>query len=48
MNAFLNNLDHHRQHAPVSGTVVEAMTIPELAYFRVDFEQESAESAGIG
>ena len=36
MHAFLNTYDYHRQHAPVSGLVVEAKVIPGLAYLRVD------------
>ena len=35
MHAFLNTFDHHRQHAPVSGTVVEANVIQGLAYLNV-------------
>ncbi|KAF2095884.1 hypothetical protein NA57DRAFT_78661 [Rhizodiscina lignyota] len=35
MHAFLNTFDYHRQHAPVSGTVVEAKNIMGLAYLNV-------------
>ena len=35
MHAFLNTFDYHRQHAPVSGTVVEANVIQGLAYLNV-------------
>lgn len=41
MHAFLNTYDYHRQHAPVSGTVVEAKVIPGLAYFNVKVTQDS-------
>lgn len=35
MHAFLNTTDYHRQHAPVSGKVVEAKVIPGLCYLEV-------------
>lgn len=35
MHAFLGPTDYHRQHAPVSGTVVEARVIQELVYLHV-------------
>ncbi|KAI0333350.1 hypothetical protein GY45DRAFT_296049 [Cubamyces sp. BRFM 1775] len=34
-HSFLNTTDYHRQHAPVSGTVVEAKVIPGLCYLEV-------------
>ena len=40
MHAFLNTYDYHRQHAPVSGTVVEAKVIPGLAYLRVEVAED--------
>ena len=40
MHALLNAYDYHRQHAPVSGTIVEAKTIPGLAYLCVKFEKD--------
>ena len=38
MHSFLNTFDYHRQHAPVSGRVVEAKVIPGLCYFQVKAE----------
>ena len=35
MHAFLNTTDYHRQHAPVSGTVLEARVIPGQVYMDV-------------
>ncbi|KAF2116016.1 phosphatidylserine decarboxylase-domain-containing protein [Lophiotrema nucula] len=35
MHAFLNTFDYHRQHSPVSGTVLEASVIQGLAYLNV-------------
>ncbi|KAF3056551.1 Phosphatidylserine decarboxylase proenzyme 2 [Daldinia childiae] len=35
MHAFLGPTDYHRQHAPVSGRVVEAKVIQELVYLQV-------------
>ena len=35
MHAFLNTYDYHRQHAPVSGTVVEVNLIQGLCYMNV-------------
>ncbi|MCJ1259181.1 hypothetical protein MMC24_007017 [Lignoscripta atroalba] len=39
-HAFLNTYDYHRQHAPVAGTVVEATTIPGLAYLQVVAQED--------
>ncbi|KAI1381242.1 phosphatidylserine decarboxylase-domain-containing protein [Hypoxylon crocopeplum] len=36
MHAFLNAFNYHREHAPVSGTVVEAGNIQGAAYLEVD------------
>lgn len=41
MHAFLDPSDYHRQHAPVSGTVVEAKNIQGLAYLHVDVVKDS-------
>ncbi|KAI1075665.1 phosphatidylserine decarboxylase-domain-containing protein [Whalleya microplaca] len=38
MHAFLNTYNYHRQHAPVSGTVLEAKNIQGAAYLEVDAE----------
>ncbi|KAI0122423.1 putative phosphatidylserine decarboxylase [Daldinia grandis] len=35
MHAFLGPTDYHRQHAPVSGKVLEAKVIQELVYLQV-------------
>ncbi|KJZ71817.1 hypothetical protein HIM_08788 [Hirsutella minnesotensis 3608] len=37
-HSFLNTYNYHRQHAPVSGTVVEAKNIQGAAYLEVDAE----------
>lgn len=39
MHSFLNTFDYHRQHAPVSGRVVEAKVIPGLCYLQVKAEE---------
>lgn len=36
MHAFLNTFNYHRQHAPVSGKVLEAKNIQGAAYLEVD------------
>ncbi|KAL3962920.1 hypothetical protein ACCO45_004443 [Purpureocillium lilacinum] len=36
MHAFLNTFNYHRQHAPVSGTVIEAKNIQGAAYLEVN------------
>ena len=36
MYAFLNTFNYHRQHAPVSGTVLEAKNIQGSAYLEVN------------
>ena len=41
MQSFLGPTDYHRQHAPVSGTVVEAKVIPGLSYLNVISEPDS-------
>ncbi|CAO2648712.1 Nn.00g096610.m01.CDS01 [Neocucurbitaria sp. VM-36] len=39
MHAFLNTFDYHRQHAPVSGTVVEVSKVQGLAYLEVNADK---------
>lgn len=39
-HSFLGPTDYHRQHAPVSGRVIEAKVIPGLCYLEVDFVEE--------
>ncbi|KAI0366865.1 hypothetical protein BV20DRAFT_625883 [Pilatotrama ljubarskyi] len=39
-HSFLGPSDYHRQHAPVSGTVVEARVIQGLCYLEVDVIQD--------
>lgn len=41
MHSFLNTNDYHRQHAPVSGTVVEAYNIEGAAYLEVVVKDEN-------
>ncbi|KAK1638561.1 phosphatidylserine decarboxylase-domain-containing protein [Colletotrichum phormii] len=36
MHAFLNTTNYHRQHAPVSGTVLEAKNIQGMAHLEAD------------
>ncbi|KAM4056772.1 phosphatidylserine decarboxylase domain-containing protein [Hirsutella rhossiliensis] len=36
MHAFLNTFNYHRQHAPVSGKVIEAKNVQGAAYLEVD------------
>lgn len=38
-HSFLNTYDYHRQHAPVSGTIVEARFIPGQVYLEVGLKQ---------
>ena len=38
IHSFLNIYDYHRQHAPASGTILEAKFIPGQAYFDVELE----------
>ncbi|KAI0770596.1 phosphatidylserine decarboxylase-domain-containing protein [Fomes fomentarius] len=40
-HSFLGPNDYHRQHAPVSGTVLEARVIEGLCYLEVEAEQGS-------
>ncbi|RIA83558.1 phosphatidylserine decarboxylase-related protein [Glomus cerebriforme] len=40
MHAFLGPYDYHRQHAPVSGKVLEAKVIPGQAYLEVTVQQD--------
>lgn len=43
-HSFLGPNDYHRQHAPVSGTVVEARVIEGLCYLQVEAEPDSDKS----
>ncbi|KAK8142648.1 hypothetical protein G3M48_008449 [Beauveria asiatica] len=38
MHAYLNTYNYHRQHAPVSGKIIEARNIQGTAYLEVDVE----------
>ncbi len=38
-HSFLNTYDYHRQHAPVSGTIVEAKFIPGQVYLEVGLKE---------
>lgn len=40
MHAFLAPYDYHRQHAPVSGTVLEAKVIPGQVYLEVSIKKD--------
>jgi phosphatidylserine decarboxylase len=40
-HSFLNTFDYHRQHAPVSGKVLEAKFIPGQVYLEVNLEEKS-------
>ncbi|KAI9925113.1 hypothetical protein MW887_006521 [Aspergillus wentii] len=40
MHAFLGPTDYHRQHAPVTGTVVESRIIQEQVYLEVTMKQD--------
>lgn len=44
-HSFLAPSDYHRQHAPVSGTVVEAKIIPGLCYLEVVYKPGKSPSA---
>ena len=46
MHAFLNTNDYHRQHAPVSGRVVEACNIEGAAYLEVVVKNANEETVG--
>ncbi|KAI0335630.1 hypothetical protein GY45DRAFT_816518 [Cubamyces sp. BRFM 1775] len=43
-HSFLNATDYHRQHAPVSGRVVEAKVIPGLCYLEVVLKEADGKS----
>lgn len=46
-HSFLNTTDYHRQHAPVSGQVIEAKVIPGLCYLEVVLQtSEDGDRAG--
>ena len=38
VHSFLNVFDYHRQHAPASGTILEAKFIPGQVYLEVDLD----------
>ena len=40
-HSFLNTTDYHRQHAPVSGTVIEAKVVPGICYLEVEVQNDS-------
>ncbi len=42
-HSFLNVFDYHRQHAPVSGTILEAKFIPGQVYLEVELEHLNKE-----
>lgn len=46
MHAFLNTYNYHRQHAPVSGKVIEAINIQGAAYLEVDSECHPVRTMG--
>lgn len=50
VHSFLNVYDYHRQHAPVSGTILEARFIPGQVYLQVELlgadEQDTATKMG--
>lgn len=46
-HSFLAPNDYHRQHAPVSGKVVEAKVIPGLCYLEVILQQSSSRKSGV-
>ncbi|KIJ42402.1 hypothetical protein M422DRAFT_171232, partial [Sphaerobolus stellatus SS14] len=45
MHAFLSTTDYHRQHAPVSGTLVEAKVIPGICYLEVVAQDQDANAS---
>ena len=45
-HSFLGPNDYHRQHAPVSGTIVEAKVIPGLCYLEVVLKDDPASPSG--
>lgn len=47
MNAFLTPTDYHRQHAPISGKVVEARVIQEQVYLQLTKMSEGNGKVGL-
>ena len=47
-HSFLNTTNYHRQHAPVSGRVVEAKVIPGLCYLEVVLKKVDGEPPRLG
>ncbi|TBU47003.1 phosphatidylserine decarboxylase-domain-containing protein [Dichomitus squalens] len=45
-HSFLNTTDYHRQHAPVSGRVLEAKVIPGLCYLEVVLKEADSKTPG--
>ena len=46
MHSYLSTNDYHRQHAPISGTVVEAYNINGAAYLEVVVKDDNEETIG--
>ncbi|KZV80137.1 hypothetical protein EXIGLDRAFT_434018, partial [Exidia glandulosa HHB12029] len=46
-HSFLSPTDYHRQHAPVSGTVVCAKVVPGLCYLEVVLQESKSRSSGM-
>jgi len=44
VHSFLNVFDYHRQHAPASGTILEAKFIPGQVYLDVELDNLNAEA----
>ena len=45
-HSFLGPHDYHRQHAPVSGTIVEAKIIPGICYLEVVLKKDDTNGGG--
>ena len=45
-HSFLGPQDYHRQHAPVSGTVIEAKIIPGICYLEVVLKKDETKRGG--
>jgi phosphatidylserine decarboxylase len=46
-HSFLGPTDYHRQHAPVSGRVVEAKVIPGICYLEVVLRESASRRGGV-
>ena len=46
MHSYLSTTDYHRQHAPISGTVVEAYNIQGAAYLGIVVKDGNGETVG--